>query len=203
MRRQWFPSRCSLSVDTSCSMNCSCVTTTDRFSPVCGPDRRTYFSACHAGCLRVGNGSVSGTPCRAADGEREREMGRATTGRGWCERRRAGERGSGKGGEGGNGERDWARAWEGEGQAREREREIQKQWHKIYAITPIILWHLHSCIIIPCVIWKRPDTALLCGNSLLLTLHLRRVRYSPSTSALVSGMTSHCPRCRQRRLCAV
>lgn len=34
-----------------CNTTCSCDR--DKFSPVCGVDGRTYFSACHAGCRNV------------------------------------------------------------------------------------------------------------------------------------------------------
>lgn len=37
--------------NAACNTTCECDR--GKFSPVCGSDGRTYFSACHAGCQRV------------------------------------------------------------------------------------------------------------------------------------------------------
>ncbi|XP_070494432.1 solute carrier organic anion transporter family member 74D [Chironomus tepperi] len=41
----------SLEFVLPCNKTASCGCDTDKFSPICGADGRTYFSACHAGCF--------------------------------------------------------------------------------------------------------------------------------------------------------
>lgn len=36
------------SFEPTCEATCDCVR--NKFSPICGADGKTYFSACHAGC---------------------------------------------------------------------------------------------------------------------------------------------------------
>lgn len=41
-----------------CNRTCECDQ--DKFSPICGADGKTYFSACHAGCtnITIANGKI-------------------------------------------------------------------------------------------------------------------------------------------------
>lgn len=46
-----------------CNLTCACDF--DKFSPICGADGMTYFSACHAGCssLKKENGKTEFSDC--------------------------------------------------------------------------------------------------------------------------------------------
>jgi hypothetical protein len=44
-------SRLMTFVDLDCNATCNCDR--NKFSPICGRDKNTYFSACHAGCQNM------------------------------------------------------------------------------------------------------------------------------------------------------
>ena len=44
-------SRLTTFVELDCNATCNCDR--DKFSPICGRDKNTYFSACHAGCQNM------------------------------------------------------------------------------------------------------------------------------------------------------